>query len=256
VVAPVIPNRCHLSWALWIAGYPEQAQKRVAEAVSMAMRLNRPFSIAFALQYVVSVAHLRREYASLRQHAENLSAVAREHGFPMWVASSTASLGRQLLEERDWEGGSALMREGLNNVRSAGGELIYLYLAVLFAEGCLLNSRIGDGLEILDHAFEGLNKSDMRMMESEIYRLRGEMRLFEQKNSEAEEDFRTALRIANAQGAKSLELRAANSLGGLLIEAGKRDEVRQVIAPMYGFFTEGFEDGDLKEARELLARAS
>jgi class 3 adenylate cyclase/tetratricopeptide (TPR) repeat protein len=251
--APVVPNRCQLSWAVWIAGYPDQAHIRAAEALQMAMHLGRPYSIAFALQYVVSVAHLRRSYESSRVQAETLNTVARENGFPLWQACGTASIGRVLMEEGNWAQGDPLMREGLGQARSAGGELIYHYLLALYAEGCLLHRKLDEGFRTINEIADGIRRTDMRMLESELDRLRGELLLLADKDaSEAEELFRRAMRIAAAQGAKSLELRAASSLGRLMLNQGRRDEARAIVEPVYNFFTEGFTTGDLREAKALL----
>jgi len=255
-VAPVVPNRCHLTWALWICGYPDQARKRADEAVQLATRLNRAFSIAFALQYSVSAAHLCRQYETSKAQAESLRTVAGENGFPIWQACGTASMGRVLMEEGDWEHGYPLMREGLNQVRGAGGELVYLYLLSLYAEACLLHRKIAEGTRTLDELAEGMQKTDMRMLEAEIHRMRGELVLLDGKHaSEAEELFRSALRIAGAQGAKSLELRGANSLARLMIAERRPDEARAILEPVYNFFTEGFTTGDLVEAKALLQRS-
>ncbi len=118
-VAPVIPNRCHLAWADWICGYPDQARKRADEALQLATRLGRAFSIAFALQYSISVSHLRRSYETSKAQAESLITVARESGFPSWQACGSASMGRVLMEQGDWERGEPLMREGLARCAAA-----------------------------------------------------------------------------------------------------------------------------------------
>ncbi len=252
-VAPVVPNRCHLSWAAWICGYPDQAYDHAEQALQLAMRLNRPYSIAFALQYVVSVAHLRRSYESSRVRAETLNTVARENGFPSWQACGTASIGRVLMEEGDWDRGEPLMREGLKQARAAGGELTYLYLLMLFAEACVLHRRIEEGYRALDEAADGFRKTDMQMLESEMHRLRGELVLIEKQDAAAaEQGFRAALSAATAQGAKSWELRAAISLGRLMLNQNRPGEARALIEPVYNWFTEGFTTGDLTEAKSLL----
>ena len=256
-VAPVVPNRCHLAWATWICGYPDQAHKRADEALQLAMRLNRPYSIAFALQYVVSVAHLRRSYETSKAQAESLRAVAGENGFPLWQACGTASMGRWFMEEGDWEQGDALMREGLAQARAAGGELIYLYLLSLYAEACVLHRKIAEGTRTLDELVDGIQRTDLRMLESETHRLRGELLLLDGKNaSQAEELFRTALRIAQAQGAKSWELRDAISLARLMMSQDRPADARAIIEPIYGWFTEGFGTGDLIEAKALFEASS
>ena len=256
-VAPVVPNRCHLGWANWICGYPDQARKRADEAVEFAMRLNRSYSIAFALQYFVSVAHLCRNYENSRSQAENLNTVARENGFPVWQACGLASIGRVLMEEGNWADGDQMMRDGIEQARSASGELIYYYLYNLYSEGCLLHRKIDEGFRAVDEVQEGVRKTDLRMLESENLRLRGELMLLAGMDaSQAEEVFRDAMRIAQAQGAKSWELRNAISLARLMTSQGRRTDARAIIEPIYSWFTEGFGTGDLIEAKSLLQPVS
>jgi predicted ATPase len=193
----------------------------------------------------------------LKERAETLCTVARESGFPVWLATGMVSIGRVMLEDGDWERGAAMMREGLKLVRDAGGELIYLYLLMLFAEGCLVHRRSAEGFETLELAFEGIRQNDMRLTEAELYRLRGDFILLDGNDqAKAEEEYRTAIRIAQEQGAKAWELRAATSLGRLMMASGRRIEARDVIASVYGWFTEGFETRDLKHAKELLREVS
>jgi len=257
-VAPVVPNRCHLAWAVWICGYPDQAHKRADEALQLAMRLNRPYSIAFALQYVVSVAHLRRSYEASRVQAETLNTVARENGFPIWQACGLASIGRVLMEEGNWTEGDLVMRDGILQARSAGGELIYYYLLSLYTEGCLLHRKVDEGLRANDEVRDGLQRTGLLMLESDNLRLRGELLLLDgaSKSAEAEALFRSALRGASEQGAKSWELRAAHSLARLMLDQGRRDQARAILEPIYQWFSEGFTTGDLVQAKALLDECS
>ena len=252
-VAPVIPNRCLLAWSLWLCGYPDQALKRVEEAHQLATRLNRSYSIAFALQYAVSVAHLRRSYESSKAQAESLRTVARESGFPLWLACGTASMGRVRIEEGDWEHGDPLMREGIAQALSAGGRLTYLYLTALRVEGCILHRKVTDGMRGVDELAEGLSQTDMRMLEPEIHRMQGELMLLDGKEAAAAEQcFKRALAIAQAQGAKSWELRAAISLAKLMKSQGRDADAHGILEPIYNWFTEGFTTGDLIDAKRLL----
>jgi class 3 adenylate cyclase/predicted ATPase len=252
-VAPVIPNRCLLAWSLWICGYPDQSRKRADEGMQLALRLNRSYSIAFALRYSVLIAHLCRSYETSKAQAENLRTVARESGFPIWQACGTASMGRVLMEEGDWEQGDALMREGIGQARDAGGQLNYLYLTALRTEGCILHRKIAEGVRSVDELLEGLRQTGMRMVESEICRMQGELTLLNAKDpAEVEKLFQTALGIARAQGAKSFELRAAISLARMMISQGRHSESRNLLEPIYNWFTEGFSTGDLKDAKALL----
>jgi len=255
-VAPVIPNRCLLAWSLWLCGYPDQARKRTDEAMRLATRLNRSYSVAFALRYAVSVAHLCRNYETSKAQAESLRTVASESGFPFWQACGTASVGRVLIEEGDWEHGDALMREGIAQARDAGGQLIDLHLTAIRTEGCILHRKVAEGLRCVEDLLEGMRHTDMRMFESEIHRMQGELILLaERDSSEVEKLFRTALSISQAQGSKSWELRAALSLARMMIERGRQDEARAILEPIYNWFSEGFTTGDLNDAKALLNRA-
>jgi class 3 adenylate cyclase/predicted ATPase len=256
MVDPVVPNRAHLAWAQWMCGYPEQALHSADEGVALALRLNRPFSIAFALQYRVSIDHLCRIYTRTTETTENLVSLARENGFPMWLACGTMSMGRMMVEGGDRERGFQLMREGLAQIREAGGELLHQFMRVLLAESCLVGGLIDEGIDALDKALEAIVKFDTRMLESEIYRIRGEFYRLARDDRSAEQQFREALRIARAQEAKGWELRAATSLARLMIEQSRRDEARTILEPIYTWFTEGFGTGDLIEAKALLEESS
>jgi predicted ATPase len=189
--------------------------------------------------------------------AESLRTVASESGFPLWQACGTASVGRVLIEEGNWEHGDALMREGIAQARDAGVQLNYLYPTAIRTEGCILHRKIAEGLRSVDELFEGMDRTDMRMLESEINRMHGELILLDGKDhSEVEKLYRTALSIAQAQGAKSWELRAALSLARLVIQQDRRDDARAILDPVYGWFTEGFDTADLKDAKALLDELS
>jgi predicted ATPase/class 3 adenylate cyclase len=257
MVDPVVPNRAQTAWAHWMCGYPNRARQAADDALALALRLNRPFSIAFALQYQVSIDHLCRVYTNATiESTQNLISLARENGFPLWLACGTMSSGAIALHSGgDAERGLQLMREGLTQIREAGGELQLQFMRVLFADACLTTGRIDEGVKSLDEAFEAIEKYDTRMLESEIYRIRGEFHLLTNDAASAEHQMREALRIAQAQGAKSWELRATTSLALLLAE-DHRDEARSMLADIYNWFTEGFDTADLKDAKALLDQLS
>jgi len=251
-VDPVIPNRAHLAWANWMCGYPDRAQQSADDALALALRLNRPFSIAFALQYKVSIDHLRQTYTETTPAAENLVSLARENGFPLWLACGTISIGRMLVDNGEAERGFQLMREALTQIREAGGELLLQFMRVLFADACLAVKSADEGKAALDQALQASEQFDTRMLEPEIHRIRGEFELLAHDEAAAEHQFREALRIATAQGAKSWELRAAISLARMMKSQGRNAEARDLLEPIYNWFTEGFTTGDLMEAKALL----
>src|SRR5262249_14296043 len=201
-IAPVVPNRAHLCWARWISGYPDQAVQCSQQVLEMALRLGRPYSIAFALQYVVSVLHLCRTYGDSRQHIENLCNVARENGFPIWLACGTISMGRMLVEEGKADAGYTMMRQGLGEVRDAGGELLHHYMLVLYAEALLLMRRLDEAMRVVYEALRELKVTNMRMLEPEIHRVRGEILSLDGNRAEAESEFVSAIDLARAQKAR------------------------------------------------------
>ena len=132
--------------------------------------------------------------------------------------------------------------------------LIHTVVPRLLAEGLALAGKIEEGLAALEDALAKAAISGARGSDAEIHRLRGELtnRLPNPDPAKAEESFRTALAIAREQGTRGYELRAATSLARLWREQGRRGEARDLLAPLYGSFTEGFDTQDLKEAKALL----
>ncbi|HYL58981.1 MAG TPA: tetratricopeptide repeat protein, partial [Candidatus Acidoferrales bacterium] len=249
----VVPSRGQMSWTLWITGSPDQARARIDEAVEFATQLRRPFSLAFALTFAISLAHLLSDYEKARSKADALIELARENGFPHWLASGKMSMGRILAAQGDFDGGLALLEEGVEALKANGAELVYSFSLALLAEVYLAMKRREECLATLERALERADQLGHRVHEPELYRLRGEAMLLEPRDAaEAERCFRRAIEISAERGALSFELRAATSLARLVVESGRRDDARAILAPVYARFTEGFETHDLKQANALL----
>ena len=139
-----------------------------------------------------------------------------------------------------------------------GAELIRPYYLALLAEACAKGGQAEEGLSVLAEALATVHKTGERFYEAELYRLKGELLLAQSthQTTEAETCFHQALDIARHQQAKSLELRAAMSLSRLWQRQGKRAAARQLLAEIYGWFTEGFDTADLQEAKVLLEALS
>src|SRR3990172_11917413 len=186
--------------------------------------------------------------------------LSTEHGFPHWVAMGTILRGGALAEQGQGEEGIAQMRQGLAAWRATGAELVRPYFLALLAEASGKVGQVEEGLTVLAEAVSVVNKSGERFYEAEIYRLKGEIALMQAVGAglkptpteEAETCFRQAVDIARQKSAKSLELRAVMSLSRLLQKQRKQEEARQILAEIYGWFTEGFDTADLKEAKTLL----
>ncbi len=251
--ASVIPTRGQMSWALWITGLPDQARARIDQAVEFASQLRRPFSLAFALTFEISLAHFLHEYERVESKADALIELARENGFPYWLASGKMCKGRILAARGDLAGGLATLEEGVEALKINGAELVYSFSLALLAEVHLALKRPEQCLATLDRALERAEQLGHRIHEPELYRLRGEAMLLEPRGAvEAERCMRRALEISAQRGALSFELRAATSLARLTAEGGRRDDARAILAPVYARFTEGFETHDLKHAKALL----
>jgi len=250
---PVVPSRCQLAWVLFMLGYPDQARARIEEALALAAQLGRPFSTAFALLQSIAITNLRRDTANLRTQIETLIEASRENGFPYYVAGGEMSMGRLLIEEGRLDEGMAQLREGLSALIATGAGVVHRYGQILLAESCLIAKRREEGLSTIEAGLRGAETMDHRLGEAELHRLRGELMLLDPRDERgAEEEMRTAIEIAQRQQGKSWELRASTSLARLLARLGRRDEARGILAPVYAWFTEGFDTQDLKDARAIL----
>jgi class 3 adenylate cyclase/tetratricopeptide (TPR) repeat protein len=258
--APVIPARCHLAWALHIGGYPDQARQRMLEANDLATQLRRPFSQAFVHVYAIVLNHFRREYADVRARSETLIELSTEYGFPYWLAAGRMCLARVIAGEGHASGDQAVLASGLAmlieasaHLAASNADLIYSFSFVLLAEVYLLMKRPDESLRVLDQAADRAEKLEHRLLEAEIYRLRGETMLTLPDGIEkAEQSFRRAIETAVRQTARSWQLRAATSLARLLADSGRREEARASLAPAFAQITEGFDTSDLRAARALL----
>src|SRR5262249_48651136 len=197
--------------------------------------------------------HYRREGHATQERAEAGMAFSREKGFPQFVALGMIMRGWALAVQEQGEEGIAQLHQGLAAFRAVGTELGRSRNLVLLAEAEGEGGQTEEGLTVLAEALAVVEKTGERYWEAEIHRLKGELLLSQASPSEEVETcFRQALDIARRQQAKSLELRAATSLSRLWQRQGKRTEARDLLAPIYGWFTEGFDTADLQEARALL----
>ena len=161
--------------------------------------------------------------------------------------------GWALAEQEQGEEGLNQIREGLAAWRATGSELYRSHLLALFAEAYGRGGQAEEGLRVVDEALALVERTEERYYEAELHRLKGELILQQSQDiEEAETCFHKALAVARHQQAKSWELRAATSLARLWQEQGKVEEARELLGPVYGWFTEGFDTADLKDAKTLL----
>jgi predicted ATPase len=259
------------AWTLWYLGYPDQALKRSQEALALVEGLSPPFSRAYALVCAAKFYLLRREEPLARERAEEVITLSTEQGFPYWLANGTIYRGRALAEQGQGERGIEQLDQGLAAMQAIGSEYSRPYYLALLAEAYGKGGQVEEGHTVLAEALVVVDKTGERVSEAELYRLKGGLTLqkfqvsgskFQVQESlksevrgpelEAEEYFLKAIEIARRQQAKSLELRAVMSLSRLWQQQGKKEEARQMLAEIYGWFTEGFDTKDLQEAKALL----
>jgi predicted ATPase len=251
----------HVAWALWVQGYPDQARTHANEALTLARELSHPFTLAFAL-FGTGVVHIYcRELRVVQEQAEAVLAMAIEQGFTPFVARGTLLRAWTLTEQGKAEEGIALFRHVRTSQRDAINEFVWLIFLTLLPAAYGATGQPEEGLAILVETQALMDKTGIRFGAAELYRLTGELLLNAKcgvRHTELtpEECFQKALDVARRQEAKSWELRAAASLARLWQSQDKRQDAHDLLAPVYSWFTEGFDTADLQEAQALLEELS
>jgi predicted ATPase len=248
---------CHafLATVLWQQGFPDDGLRHAEEAIAAARAAAHPLSEAAALSMAGHVHQLRGEDALCRERAEAALALAAEQMVPFHGARASTLYGWALTKAGHPAEGLRRLCVGIDAMRAIGARLLSLYSLGVLAEAYLAAGRVEEGLSAACEALAETEETDARGYEGEFNRLEGELVLAsaEPDESRAEASFRKAIALAGKQEAKSWELRAATSLARLLARQERREEARALLAPIYGWFTEGFDTADLKEAKALLA---
>ena len=203
---------------------------------------------------VAFVYQCRRDVPAVHDHAEAAVALSTEQGFPLWAAQGISLRGWALAMQGQGEEGMTQVRQGIAAMRATGQATVVPYFCTVLADICDHLGHPDDGLQALAEAHTLVEQHEERFWEAEIYRLRGVLLLRQPGTPQAEAEawLQRALEVARRQEAKSLELRAAMSLARLWQQQGKRQEAYDLLAPVYHWFTEGFDTTDLQEAKALL----
>jgi class 3 adenylate cyclase/predicted ATPase len=253
-VDPRIAAQLLLAWDLWILGYPEQALRNVLQAHSQVRQRDETYTAAFAYYVTSAVQLLRGETQASLESADQSLALSREHHINLYALYSRFGRGCALAKLGQLEPAMAEIRGGIEEARR-----INLGYMRGFMLGWLATIQVKSGepeiaLSTLDEALQQTNDVTGRAWEAELQRLRGDVLLAVRPDAvgEAEQDYVSAIMVARKQSARSLELRAATSLARLLRAQGRNDEARGQLAPVFDWFTEGFDTADLKQAKALL----
>jgi predicted ATPase/class 3 adenylate cyclase len=260
---PGVLSLGYASWTLWMLGYPDQARARSREAAALAEELSHAYTRVFALHHAGILRQFLREVEAVQANAEIVIPLSREGGFVRCLAGGLMRRGWALAEQGAAADGIAQILEGFATWRKMGVELGQPLLLAHLAEAYGRARRADEGLRVIAQALEIAQRTSERYYEAELLRLKGELLLQSiiggpeaegdhPRIPEAEDCFAQALSLARQRQARSLELRAATSLGRLWQRQGKGADACRLLAEVYGQFTEGFDTPDLREAKSLL----
>lgn len=244
--------RLYSAWALWFLGFPDRALETMEAALALSQRLSHAQSLAFALSWTAVLRNWRREFAAARARAGATIDLASEHRLPLYLADATMSEGFALVGLGQEVEGLAHLQAGLATWNSLGARVLGTQWLGFLAEAHLRAGQLGDALAALDRAAETAAPTGENHYQAELQRLRGMVLAETGEDDEAAAWLQRAIDTARSQQAKSLELRAATSLARLWAQQGERAEAHDLLAPIYDWFTEGFDTADLKDAKALL----
>jgi len=244
-----------MSWPLWLLGHADTAITRIGCAIQRADAISHPHSQAYACYYASILHALRGEFLTAHGYAERCLSLSEEHGFRQWrgLAHAIRGICVSLLDPSS----SALeeIRTAFDEYRGAGYQLGITALYVLLCPALLSGHNCEAALELIEQGLATTSRNSERIFEAELYRLKARALLVggaPDASTEAQSLLDQALTTARSQHAKALELRAAMDRAALWIDQGRREEALDFLAPIYAWFTEGFDTQDLKQAKALL----
>ena len=255
---PGVCGRAQGAIILWMLGYPDRAQDSAHQAMALARELSHPPSVAHALFWTTWVHQFRRQPRVVLECAEALVEVAREQSLASYLTYGTLFKAWSLVAEGSLKEGIPQMQKVLGDFLAPGEGMGTAYFRSFLAEGYGRAGLAEQGLREIDKALRFIESTGEKFWRAETHRLKGELLMSKSAGAhvEAEPYFQDAIATARNQGSKSLELRATTSLARLRRRQGRAKEARDLLAPLYGWFTEGFDTADLKEAKELLDELS
>jgi class 3 adenylate cyclase/tetratricopeptide (TPR) repeat protein len=247
----------YLYLGLFRIGYPDRAWAKSREMLEVAQRSSVPYVLTVA-SYQAAVQNLvRGDGTAAQNQAEEAMALTEAFGFKSVSPLATTVNGAAQIAQGRYEEGIAGMRRGISAIRATGG-MLPAWLLCLLASGLGMAGRPQEGLQVLEEGFASVAKTGEQIASPYLHHVKGELLLVQNPSdvAEAQQCFRTAIEIARRQSAKSEELRATTSLARLLASQGHRDEAHAMLGEIYGWFTEGFDTADLKDAKTLLDELS
>ncbi len=246
----------HLSISTWILGYPDRALRLSDEKDAHARRRGHIFELGWALTMGPHEYDRRCNHEELRRRAEECEHLGRDNRLP-FLCSALAPLtyGQALIRQGKPAEGMIPLGASLAFWSASGGKVRSPTLRAQLAEAMALTGEVDGALRLIDEQIDQVERPgwEERLYYAEILRLKGWMLALKGEPEAAERNFRASLDCARRQQAKSWELRTSISLARLWLSQGRQADAHDLLAPVYGWFTEGFDSNDLQEAKQLLA---
>ncbi|OBF93297.1 hypothetical protein A5790_11640 [Mycobacterium sp. 852002-51152_SCH6134967] len=244
------------SLSSWVLGYPAQASEAIERTVAHGEELQHPYSIAIALLFAAKLAQLRREPETAHELAEEALRVSTNQQSQALMLWCLLPRGWARARRGEVAAGIADIREAMDRRRAMRMGAVWPWYLALLAEAYGAAGEFEKGVAALDEAEEWVRRNDERLYAAEVHRIRGELLRAgaHPDATAAERCFKAALAVARDQQAKSWELRAATSLSRMWEADGRHDDARELLEPLYNWFTEGFDTADLRDAKQLLER--
>jgi class 3 adenylate cyclase/tetratricopeptide (TPR) repeat protein len=236
----------------WLLGHPIQGEHSERDAIELARRLKHAPSLAHALWFVCQAQVARSDAPAVVKTASELLTLSEENGLPQTRATALAYLGWAIGQSVDVARGIRLLEDGFAMYSRLGIRTNRCLIICLLAEAYLAAGQCEKGLEQATLAIAVSSEMGDRWCLPRIHMIRGRLLHTLGEIDAAEANLRMAVNLAEAQSAKGAQLQAANSLGRLWRDRGKPQQARELLAPIYGWFTEGFDTLDLREAKTLL----
>jgi class 3 adenylate cyclase/predicted ATPase len=240
--------------ALWLLGFPDKALQKAQESLALARKLSHPFSLVFTTFAGIAWVHEHRGDVQITQQLlDGVSTIATDQDRPSWQFRTILLRALLLTEQGRSTEAFELTRQAVALYPSRKSRE-QSHTDALLAQVYGKTGEVDKAFDVLERALARAHAAGERWYEAELHRIKGELLLTHTAadHQQAETCFQNALNVARDQSAKSLELRATMSLGRLWQRQGKKDEARQLLAEIYGWFAEGFDSADLKAAKALL----
>jgi class 3 adenylate cyclase/predicted ATPase len=237
----------------FILGYPDASRSQLAQGLALARDLSHPTTLAHALWFGAEIHVLRRESAAVEALVSDWLPIIATHGSALGAANAKMLKAWALVSRGQTDEGVAGLRIGLDAWRATGSKIWVPYRLGRAADAYRMAGQIEAALQLINEAGEAIEHSGDRWFESEIHRLRGELLVSAGNRGSAEASFLRALAVARDQSARLFELRAATGLARLWRDQARRDEAHKLLAPVFDWFTEGFDTADLMETNALMA---